>query len=62
MNGKRAKALRRFRAKETQVRDIVRLAKTEFPGKDKAPAKPAPVRQKKRNRISPIALAARVVR
>lgn len=58
MNGKRAKALNRFRAKKATFEDIQRLSRTEIrPGPE---PKPQPERAKKRTDVlHPLARAAR---
>jgi hypothetical protein len=59
MNGKRAKALRRFRAGVIRGDDLVRLSRTEF--RPETQPKQQPERKKKRNGLHPLARAARRV-
>lgn len=57
MNGKRARALNRFRAGEATFDDIVRLRRTETrPGPE---PKAEPERKKKRNGLTPVMHAVR---
>lgn len=59
MNGKRAKALSRFRAGKATFDDIVRLKRTEIRTGETEP-KPQPERAKKRTDVlHPLAAAAR---
>lgn len=57
MNGKRAKALRRYRAGQVRPDDLVRLSRTEF--RPETEPKPQPERVKKRNGLHPLARASK---
>lgn len=61
MNGKRAKALRRYRAGRLTGADVARLARTELNPAETSP-KSKPERKKTRKGLKPTALAARLVR
>jgi len=57
MNGKRARALNRFRKGEATFEDIQRLSRTEVrPGPE---ARPLPERKKKANSVTPVMKAVR---